>query len=395
MRYAVLALLSCQQYLAIAFLYAAVPAVLRQQGAPLPVIGLFGLVFFAFTVNFLWAPLVDRYPLTRLGRRRSWILLMQGLAAAVTALAALLDPGRQVAALLAASLALATLAATQRIATLGYAADSLRPTQRACGAAVMGWGMSVGNALGGAAGLSLIETFGWRDALLSGAALMALLAGLAPLLPEPATGAATPAAPVARGAWWQPGMWRAVAIVAPATVGVALAFPMAAPWLVDLGLQLPQVGLVIAAATVLAFTSAGPLAGLGLRRLPAPRAVLASALLLTPPFALLAGAQGVLAARPWTLLSVFVIFSALAVQNVAFNTYFYSLARPGRAAADVTFLTAMMSVAAMAGFGASGFVAAAWGYGATLAAAAVGYAATALLAWRLAPAGGNGARHAR
>ncbi|WP_420869324.1 hypothetical protein, partial [Achromobacter insuavis] len=199
----------------------------------------------------------------------------------------------------------------------------------------------------------------------------------------------------ARGAWWQPGMWRAVAIVAPATVGVALAFPMAAPWLVDLGLQLPQVGLVIAAATVLAFTSAGPLAGLGLRRLPAPRAVLASALLLTPPFALLAGAQGVLAARPWTLLSVFVIFSALAVQNVAFNTYFYSLARPGRAAADVTFLTAMMSVAAMAGFGASGFVAAAWGYGATLAAAAVGYAATALLAWRLAPAGGNGARHAR
>ncbi|WZB77449.1 hypothetical protein WJ972_05425 [Achromobacter insuavis] len=31
MRYAVLALLSCQQYLAIAFLYAAVPAVLRQR----------------------------------------------------------------------------------------------------------------------------------------------------------------------------------------------------------------------------------------------------------------------------------------------------------------------------------------------------------------------------
>ena len=46
-RYAVLALLSCQQYLAVAFLYAAVPAVLRQQGAPLPLIGLFGLVFLA------------------------------------------------------------------------------------------------------------------------------------------------------------------------------------------------------------------------------------------------------------------------------------------------------------------------------------------------------------
>ncbi|WP_241053894.1 MFS transporter [Achromobacter xylosoxidans] len=392
MRYAVLALLSCQQYLAIAFLYAAVPAVLRQQGAPLPVIGLFGLVFFAFTVNFLWAPLVDRYPLTRLGRRRSWILLMQGLAAAVTASIALLDPGRHVAALLAASLLLATLAATQRIATLGYAADSLRPAQRAYGAAVMGWGMSVGNALGGAAGLYLIEAIGWRDALLSGAALMALLACLAPLLPEPA--AHGPGNRAARGAWWQPGMWRAIAIIAPATFGVALAFPMAAPWLVDLGLPLPRVGLVIAAATVLAFSLAGPLAGIGLRRLPAPRAVLASTLLLTPPFGLLAAADGLLATRLWTLLSVFAIFAALAVQNVAFNAYFYSLARPGRAATDVTFLAAMMSVAAMAGFGASGFVAAAWGYGATLAAAAAGYGITALLAWRLAPLAAQEVRHA-
>lgn len=293
--------------------------------------------------------------------------------------------------MLAASLLLATLAATQRIATLGYAADSLQPAQRAYGAAVMGWGMSVGNALGGAAGLYLIEAIGWRDALLSGAALMAVLACLGPLLPEPpAHGAENRAI---RGAWWQPGMWRAIAIVAPATFGVALAFPMAAPWLVDLGLPLPRVGLVIAAATVLAFSLAGPLAGLCLRRLPATRAVLASTLLLTPPFGLLAAAEGLLAARPWTLLSVFAIFAALAVQNVAFNAYFYSLARPGRAATDVTFLAAMMSVAAMAGFGVSGFVAAAWGYGATLAAAGGGYGVTALLAWRLLPLSRKEARH--
>lgn len=393
MRYAVLALLSCQQYLAVAFLYAAVPAVLRQQGAPLPLIGLFGQVFLAFTVNFLWAPLVDRHRLTPLGRRRSWILLMQALAAAVTAAAAFLDPARQIPALLAASLALATIAATQRIATLGYAADSLAPAQRATGAAVMGWGMSVGNAIGGAAGLYLIEAFGWRAALLSGAALMVLLAGLAPALPEPAAG--PPPRRAARGAWRQPGMWRTIVIIWPATFGVALAFPMAAPWLVDLGLPLSQVGLVIAAATVLAFTSAGPLAGVGLRRLPASHAVLASALVLTPPFGLLAAVEGLLAPGTWTLLSVFAIFSALAVQNVAFNTYFYSLAGPGQAATDVTFLAAMMSVAAMAGFGASGFVAKAWGYGATLGAAAAGYAVTALLAWRLARPATEASRDAR
>ncbi|MEM5709769.1 hypothetical protein, partial [Elizabethkingia meningoseptica] len=61
------------------------------------------------------------------------------------------------------------------------------------------WGMSVGNAIGGAAGLYLIESFGWRAALLSGAALMVLLAGLAPALPEPAAG--PPPRRAARGAW--------------------------------------------------------------------------------------------------------------------------------------------------------------------------------------------------
>ncbi|WZB75658.1 hypothetical protein WJ972_05420 [Achromobacter insuavis] len=260
---------------------------------------------------------------------------------------------------------------------------------------MMGWGMSVGNALGGAAGLSLIETFGWRDALLSGAALMALLAGLAPLLPEPAAGAATPAVP-ARAAR---GGNRACGAPSPSSRPPPSAWRWRSPW------RPPGWWIWACPCPRWAWSSPRPRCwpspapdrwpDWGCGALPAPRAVLASALLLTPPFALLAGAQGLLAARPWTLLSVFVIFSALAVQNVAFNTYFYSLARPGRAATDVTFLTAMMSVAAMAGFGASGFVAAAWGYGATLAAAAAGYAATALLAWRLAPAAGYGERHAR
>jgi len=387
MRYVILAWLSCQQYLAIAFLYAAVPAVLRQHGAPLPLLGLFGLVFFAFTVNFLWAPFVDRHRLSRLGRRRSWILLMQAGAAVVTAFAATLDPARHVMALLVASLLLATIAATQRIATLGYAAESLCASSRAYGAAVMGWGMSVGNAIGGAAGLYLIERFGWQPTLWSGAALMVLSASLVLAVPEPDTSASGPARDLSPwAALRRPGIWRAVRLVTPATFGVALAFPMAAPWLVDLGLPLSQVGLVIAAATVVAFTTAGPLAGHVFRAMAARRAVMASALLLTPLFAITAAARMWISAQAWTLLGVFVIFVGLSVQNVAFNTYFYSLARPGEAATDVSFLAAMMSVAAMAGFAASGFIAGTWGYGAVLGCAAAGYAATAWLANRKEPA---------
>ena len=125
MRFAIIALLACQHYLAISLIYAAIPVVLRQNGVPLELIGLFGVVFFAFTVNFLWAPVVDRYPLTRLGRRRSWLVAMQVSSAAAIAAAAILDPGRDFVAVLAVGIVLATLAATQRIATLGYAATLL------------------------------------------------------------------------------------------------------------------------------------------------------------------------------------------------------------------------------------------------------------------------------
>lgn len=48
--------LASQQYLAIALIYSAIPVILRGNGASLELVGLYGTVFFAFIVNFLWAP---------------------------------------------------------------------------------------------------------------------------------------------------------------------------------------------------------------------------------------------------------------------------------------------------------------------------------------------------
>ena len=101
MRFAVIALLACQHDLAISLIYAAIPVVLRQNGAPLELIGLFGIVFFAFVFNFLWAPVADRYLLTRLGRRRSWLVAIRATSAVTIPAAAILDPGRDFVAVLA------------------------------------------------------------------------------------------------------------------------------------------------------------------------------------------------------------------------------------------------------------------------------------------------------
>ena len=54
-----------------------VPGWLRSEEVDLATIGLSTILTLSYNFKFLWAPLVDRYPLPMLGRRRGWILLTQ------------------------------------------------------------------------------------------------------------------------------------------------------------------------------------------------------------------------------------------------------------------------------------------------------------------------------
>ena len=59
------------------FYNVAVPAILRSQGVDLRWIGMLSLLYLPWAFKFLWAPLVDRWHLPALGRRRSWLWLTQ------------------------------------------------------------------------------------------------------------------------------------------------------------------------------------------------------------------------------------------------------------------------------------------------------------------------------
>ena len=58
-------------------LYQLVPGWLRDEGVSLTEIGLFSLIGIPYVWKFLWSPLMDRYSLGVLGRRRSWMLVTQ------------------------------------------------------------------------------------------------------------------------------------------------------------------------------------------------------------------------------------------------------------------------------------------------------------------------------
>jgi MFS transporter, PAT family, beta-lactamase induction signal transducer AmpG len=381
MRFVVIVALACQQYLAIAFIYAAVPVILRANGASLQLVGLFSTVFFAFTVNFLWAPIVDRWSINRLGLRRSWILSTQVASAVAIAVMAILNPTIDFMPVLVVCLVLATLAATQRIATLGYVAEALDDGERPFGAALLGWGGAIGNTIGGAVCLQLIEMVGWRLALFGFSALLLAFAAWVFAIPEPAKDEARPLGHASIFAILRnESLWATAALIAPGVFGVAVAFAMVQPRLVDLGFAAVDIGWIGALANILTFTIVAPLTSAVVARVAPHRAVIWGCTILAIGFAALASVDRYVGIRASAVASVGIVFAALAVQHVAFTNWFLGLARPGETATDVTFLTSMMSAFALVGFAASGFIATRFGYAVTLILPSLGYAFSALFA---------------
>jgi PAT family beta-lactamase induction signal transducer AmpG len=91
---------------------------LRDKGTSLQAIGFLSWVGLAYSLKFLWAPVVDRLdaPLFgRFGRRRSWMLLMQVIVAAGLAALAFWGPGRGLTGVGALALLVAFASSTQDI----------------------------------------------------------------------------------------------------------------------------------------------------------------------------------------------------------------------------------------------------------------------------------------
>lgn len=375
--------LASQQYLAIAFICSAIPVILRGNGASLEFVGLYSTLLIAFTINFLWAPVVDRWSLNRLGLRRSWILLTQIASTTVLGTMAFLNPKTNLVAIFVVSLALATIAATQRIATLGYMAEALDSSERPLGAALLGWGRVVGHVIGGAVCLQLIEIVGWRPALLALALLLAVFAGWVFAIPEPLLCKDRSRSPQRLSIFAilrNNSLWTTAALIAPGVIGIAVAFATVQLRLVDLGFAAADIGWIGALSNVLTYTIVAPLTSAILARMAPQRGLILGCAVLAIGFGTLAIIDRYVGARVSAVASVGIVFAALAVQHVTFTNWFLGLARPGNAGTDVTFLTAAMSAFALLGFAASGFIAARLGYGVTLILPGLGYALSALLA---------------
>ena len=102
-----------------------VPAWLRSHEVDLATIGLFALVGLPYTWKFLWSPVMDRFKLPFLGRRRGWALITQlGLIISIAALGRF-DPSVSLQAIVVTVFIISFFGASQDIVIDAYRRELL------------------------------------------------------------------------------------------------------------------------------------------------------------------------------------------------------------------------------------------------------------------------------
>jgi MFS transporter, PAT family, beta-lactamase induction signal transducer AmpG len=118
---------------------------LTTAGLDIAAIGLLSIVGLPYTFKFLWAPLMDRFELPVLGRRRGWIVLTQLLLAGVLWLLAATSPTEATRAFALLAVAVAFVSASQDVVIDAYRTDLLPAAERGMGASlnVMGYRLAM------------------------------------------------------------------------------------------------------------------------------------------------------------------------------------------------------------------------------------------------------------
>lgn len=260
---------------------------LKDAGSSNTSIGLLSYVAIPYLLKFLWAPLLDRYPLPFLGRRRGWMLMFQFALAFAIAAFAFQDPSQSIGAVAITALVIVFFSASQDIVIDAYRADVSLPHERGLAAAANNLGYRACAWLAFAGALVMADVFGWRSALLVLAAVMAVFAAATLFAPEPPQTVTRPSTlgqsilePL-RELLGSPGALGLIAVIITFKIGSAVALKLFTPFLMDIGFTKTEIGLVAKAVLTTSAIVGGVLGGIWMIRLGLLRAMLLFGVLQT------------------------------------------------------------------------------------------------------------------
>ncbi|HLN93854.1 MAG TPA: MFS transporter [Thermoanaerobaculia bacterium] len=178
--------------LPLGLIWIALPAWLTYRGVDIKTVGLFSLAQAPWTFKFLWAPLMDRYRLPILGRKRSWMVVCQLFLLAGCVLLALLSANPRVGTVALLAVFIAFWSASQDIAIDGYAVEVLEREEQglAVGARVALY--RAATLIAGAVAITLGEKIGWSTVFWGLALLFLPLIAIVVWSPEPVVPAPPP-----------------------------------------------------------------------------------------------------------------------------------------------------------------------------------------------------------
>ena len=237
-------------------------------------IGWLTLVGVPYAFKFLWAPILDRYAVPILGRRRGWMLILQLILALLIGLLGLqadtlgvAAPGDAIYAVAALGLLIAFMSATQDIVIDAYRTDTLRPEERGLGSTATQIGYRVATWITGALALILSDVIGWRNTYLLMATIMAASVVLTWAAPEPERNPVAPRTLTAairdplKEFLSRPGAWALLGLIVLYKFGDAFALKLVTAFLIKgVGFTPLEVG-AISKTVVIAMTLLGTFAG--------------------------------------------------------------------------------------------------------------------------------------
>jgi PAT family beta-lactamase induction signal transducer AmpG len=247
------------------------PAWLRSEHVDLKSIGLFALIQLPFTWKFLWSPLMDRFALPMLGRRRGWMLATQLLLLASIPLFGLADPTRDLWAIAWLSVTVAFFSASQDIVLDAYRRELLPDPELGLGNAIHVNAYRISSLIPGALALILADLMPWSSVFLITALFMLPGVALTIAVAEPVVSKSAPK--TLREAVVEPfhefitrAGWKEALLVLLFIflykLGDSMATALATPFYLDLGFTKTEIGVIAKNAGLWASVIGGMLGGL-------------------------------------------------------------------------------------------------------------------------------------
>jgi len=138
-----------------------IPGWLRTEGVDLATIGLFTIVTLPYTWKFLWAPLVDRYRLPFLGRRRGWMLVSQILLLLTIVQFGALNPAQDLSVIVWLVFATSLFSATQDILLDAYRRELLSDDELGTGNSIFVNAYRISSLVPGSLAFILADVLPW------------------------------------------------------------------------------------------------------------------------------------------------------------------------------------------------------------------------------------------